>query len=151
MEIKNELNNNRDIIIDVATERNDNIDLIKDERPKFKFDFKPNDFKDYIKSEKGLKSALGRKWKPNLKDIGRFAKMYQPITSNYFKIDDEGKNHPVSVLPISCRSSNLIESFGLTSLNPSVISLLYHGLLRSVCKSDCLCGWINTIILTSVE
>ena len=81
MEMRNRTSNDRDIIIDVATERNDNIDLIKDERPKFKFDFSPNDFKDYIKSEKGLKSALGRKWKPNLKDIGRFAKMYQPITS----------------------------------------------------------------------
>ena len=126
MKIRSELNNSRDIIIDVATERNDNIDLIKDERPKFKFDFKPNDFKDYIKSEKGLKSALGRKWKPNLKDIGRFAKMYQPITSNYFKIDDEGKNHPVSVLPISCRSSNLIESFG----NQSAVSRLIKKCLQ---------------------
>ena len=74
----------------------------------------------YIKSEKGLKSALGRKWKPNLKDIGRFAKMYQPVTSNYFKIDEEGKNHPVSVLPISCRNSNLIENFG----NQSAVSRL---------------------------
>ena len=114
------INYDKDIIIDVATERNENIDLIKDERPKFKFDFKPTDFKDYIKSEKGLKSALGRKWKPNLKDIGRFARMYQPITSNYFKIDEEGRNHPVSVLPISCRNSNLIENFG----NQSAVSRL---------------------------
>ncbi len=119
MEKKNIIND-RDIIIDVATERNDNIDLIKDKRPTFKFDFKATDFKVYIKSEKGLIRALGRKWKPNLKDIGRFAKMYQPITSNYFKIDDEGKNHPVSVLPISCRNSNLIENFG----NPSAVSRL---------------------------
>ena len=79
------IDNDKDIIIDVATERNNNMDMIKDERPKFKFDFKPTDFKDYIKSEKGPKSALGRKWMPNLKDIGRFCKMYQPITSNYFK------------------------------------------------------------------
>lgn len=114
------IDNDKDIIIDVATERNNNIDLIKDERPKFKFDFKPTDFKVYVKSEKGLKSALGRKWKPNLKDIGRFAKMYQPITSNYFKINDEGMNHPVSVLPISCRNSNLIENFG----NQSAVSRL---------------------------
>lgn len=120
MEMRNSISNDRDIIIDVATERNDNIDLIKDERPKFKFDFKPSDFKVYIKSEKGLKSALGRKWKPNLADIGRFAKMYQPITSNYFKIDEEGNNHPVSILPISCKSSNLIESFG----NQSAVSRL---------------------------
>ena len=98
MEIRSKLSNSRDIIIDVATERNGNMDMINDERPKFKFDFKPTDFRDYIKSEKGLKSALGRKWKPNLSDIGRFCKMYQPITSNYFKIDEEGKNHPVSVL-----------------------------------------------------
>ena len=48
MKIRSELNNSRDIIIDVATERNDNIDLIKDERPTFKFDFNPTDFKDYI-------------------------------------------------------------------------------------------------------
>lgn len=120
------INYDKDIIIDVATERNENIDLIKDERPRFKFDFSPNDFKDYIKSEKGLKSVLGRKWKPNLKDIGRFAKMYQPITSNYFKIDEEGKNHPVSILPISCRSSNLIESFG----NQSAVSRLLKKCLR---------------------
>lgn len=120
------IDNDKDIIIDVATERNENIDLIKDERPKFKFDFKPTDFKNYIKSEKGLKSALGRKWMPNLKDIGRFAKIYQPITSNYFKIDDEGKNHPVSVLPISCRSSNLIETFG----NQSAVSRLIKKCLR---------------------
>ena len=126
MEIKNALNNDKDIIIDVATERNNNMDLIKDERPKFKFDFKPTDFRDYIKSEKGLIRALGRKWKPNLKDIGRFAKMYQPVTSNYFKIDEEGKNHPVSILPISCRSSNLIESFG----NQSAVSRLIKKCLR---------------------
>lgn len=120
------IDNDKDIIIDVATERNDNIDLIKNERPRFKFNFKPSDFKDYIKSEKGLKSALGRKWKPNLADIGRFAKMYQPITSNYFKIDDEGKNHPVSILPISCRHSNLIESFG----NQSAVSRLIKKCLQ---------------------
>ncbi len=120
MTLKNLLNNDRDIIIDVATERNNNRDQINGERPKFKFDFKPTDFKDYIKSEKGLKSALGRKWRPNLKDIGMFAKMYQPITSNYFKTDKEGNHHPVSIMPISCKSSNLIESFR----NPSAVSRL---------------------------
>lgn len=108
---------NKSIILGVADERFRNRNE-KDKRPAFKFDFRPSDFKDYARSESELIKRLGRKWRTNLADVGRFCLDYQPITSNYFKTDEEGQNHPVSILPISCNNSNLIRLFK----NPSAVS-----------------------------
>ena len=108
---------NNSIILCVAEERSHNRKA-NDKRPDFHFDFGPSDFKDYAKTESELTKRLGRKWKTNLEDIGRFCLEYQSVTSNYFKTNEEGVNHDVSIYPISCRNSNLLLLFK----NPSAVS-----------------------------
>ncbi|MGN0854019.1 MAG: hypothetical protein ACI4R9_00700 [Kiritimatiellia bacterium] len=108
---------NKSIILCVAEERSHNRKE-NDKRPDFHFDFEPSDFKDYARTESELIEVLGRKWKSNLTDIGRFCFEYQTVTSNYFKTNEEGVNHDVSIYPISCKNSNLLLLFK----NPSTVS-----------------------------
>ena len=98
-----------EVIIQFAVERMEN--RKKSKRTPFVCDFKPEDFKDFVTNEEELKARLGRKWKGNLKELGLFAIKYQPITSNYLKKDRNGKPHPVSILPIACTSSYLLDLF----------------------------------------
>lgn len=100
-----------DIIILFAIERMEK--RKKNKRQPYTKDFKPEDFKDFVRTEEELKAKLGRKWKDNLKRIGGFAAKYQPITSNYLKKDKHGNPHPVEVLPIACTSSYLLDLFNV--------------------------------------
>ena len=112
-----DMNTSKSIILCVAEERSHNRKE-NDKRPDFHFDFEPSDFKDYARTESELIDVLGRKWKSNLTDIGRFCLEYQSVTSNYFKTNEEGVNHDVSIYPISCKNSNLLLLFK----NPSAVS-----------------------------
>ena len=98
-----------EVIIQFAVERMENRE--KSKRQPFVCDFKPEDFKDFVKNEEELKARLGRKWKENLKELGIFAIKHQPITSNYLKKDKNGNPHPVHILPIACTSPYLLDIF----------------------------------------
>lgn len=98
-----------DIVIQFAIERMNSRKCRK--RPPCTIDFKPEDFKDFVKSKEELKAVLGRKWKHTLADIGRFSIKYQHITSNYRKKHKDGSCHPVELLPIACTSSYLLDLF----------------------------------------
>lgn len=132
-----------DIIIQFAIERMENRG--KKKRKTNTYDFQPEDFKDFVKDGEELKERLGRKWKINLQDIGLFASKYQHITSNYHKKDKQGNYHPVSILPIACTSSYLLDIF--KKPNPRYASRLIEkckriGFLFEV-KSTFRFGFIN--------
>ena len=106
---------NKNILIALAKERYANKENNSHKRKTFEKDFRPEDFKKYVKTEDELILSLGKREKTrlrNLQNIGKLCNIYQPLTSNYFKTYENGKPHPVSILPISCLNTLLVRLFG---------------------------------------
>ena len=119
------MDTSKDILIALAKERYANEENDNHKRKDFEKDFRPEDFKIYVKTEDELISSLGKREKTrlgNLQRIGKFCNIYQPVTSNYFKTYENGKPHPVSIFPISCLNKHLVRLFGY----PKRVSRLLH-------------------------
>lgn len=119
------MDTSKDILIALAKERYANEENGSHKRKDFEKDFRPEDFKIYVKTEDELISSLGKREKTrlgNLQRIGKFCNIYQPVTSNYFKTYENGKPHPVSIFPISCLNKHLVRLFGY----PKKVSRLLH-------------------------
>ena len=127
---------NRQILLDVAGEKLASKGIGKHKRPSFVFNFSPEDFTDYVKTEDELISSMGVYGKTRLRNlayVGKFCKAYQPITSNYLKTYEDGTHHPVSILPIACTSKYLNTLFEYTRKTSRLLSLCQDiGLLVRV-------------------